>query len=56
MDKEIEKLKDDILNRVGLLEQAINARFDKMKKVIGDYLDLTSNIALASVKTSLKSV
>ena len=56
MDKEIEKMKDDIMEKVDLLNQAINLRFDKMKKVITDYLDLTANISLSAVKTSLKSV
>lgn len=56
MTEEILKILDEMAQKLGLLEKVINERFEKLKKVIGDYLDLTSNIALASVKTSLKSV
>lgn len=64
MDKETEKKQMDIvaaavvdvLKRIDELEQAINARFEKMKKVIGDYLTIGNEFALGAFKTSLKSV
>ncbi|GAH40257.1 unnamed protein product [marine sediment metagenome] len=56
MDKELIERVEGIINRIAKLEELFNLRFDKLKKIIGDYLDLTSNIALSSVKTSLKSV
>jgi len=38
------------------ITEAINLKFESMKKVVGDYLELTSNISLASVKTALKNI
>ena len=38
------------------LHQAIDKRFEAMKKVVGDYLELSSNISIGSVKTNLKNV
>ena len=48
MDEEIENLKLEIEN--------INKRIDTLKKVIGDYMELSSSIALSSVKTNLKNL
>lgn len=56
MDKDLINRFEGIIKRLDLLEQAINIRFDKLKKVVADYLDLSSNISMASVKANLKSV
>jgi len=56
MTEEILKILDEMAQKLGLLENVVNARIDKLKKIIGDYLDLTANISLSAVKTSLKSV
>lgn len=60
MDKEtietMEKLTNAVSERVDKLIELFNLRFEKLKKVIGDYLELSSNLSIASVKTSLKSV
>lgn len=60
MDKEtietMEKLTNAVSERVDKLIELFNAKFENLKKVIGDYLELSSNISLASVKTSLKNV
>jgi len=60
MDKEtietMEKLTNAVSERVDKLIELFNVRFENLKKVIGDYLELSSSISLASVKTSLKSV
>lgn len=52
----MEKLTNAVSERVDKLIELFNLRFENLKKVIGDYLELSSNISLASVKTSLKSV
>lgn len=64
MDAEIKKFIEDEMNdmarlikgKLDNLEMAINKRFDAMKKVVGDYLELSSNIAIGSVKNNLKNV
>ena len=60
MDEKTQKELDEWARLIGTkldnLEQAINKRFDNMKKVVGDYLELSSNIAIGSVKTNLKNV
>lgn len=60
MDAETEKELSDlgrlIKAKLDNLEMAMNKRFDAMKKVIGDYLELSSNISIATVKANLKSV
>ena len=60
MDKEIQKELDEwsrlIKAKLDNLEMAVNKRFDALKKVIGDYLELSSQLSIASVKANLKSV
>jgi len=60
MDKEIQKEMDEwvrlITAKIDNLHEAINKRFEALKKVVGDYLELSSSLSIASVKTSLKSV
>ncbi len=42
--------------KIDNLDKAINLRFENLKKVIGDYLELSSNLSIASVKANLKNV
>lgn len=42
----------DLVARINI----INERIEHLKKVISDYLEAGSNIALASIKANLKSV
>ena len=60
MDAEIKKEIDEWLKlikaKIDNLEKAINLRFDNLKKVIGDYLELSSNLSIATVKANLKNV
>jgi len=54
--KGIEDLLEDIDKKIDVLAGVLNERIEKLKKVIYDYLEAGSNIALASVKANLKSV
>jgi len=56
MDKEILKEIEEINKKLDVLAHILNERIEKLKKVVGDYLEAGSNIALASVKANLKSV
>lgn len=56
MDKELIDRLEGIIKRLDLFEKVVNVRIDKLKKVVGDYLELSSNISMASVKANLKSV
>lgn len=54
--KEIEEWSRLVVGKLDNLEMKINKRFDAMKKVIGDYLDLSSQMSIATVKANLKNV
>ena len=54
--KELDEWSRLIKGKLDNLEKAINLRFENLKKVIGDYLELSSNISMATVKTNIKNV
>lgn len=60
MDKEIQEAMNDwvrlIKGKIDTLERTIGLRFDNMKKVVGDHLELSSNLSIATVKANLKNV
>ena len=56
VDAEMLKKIDEIREHLEMMHQAINKRFENLKKIIGDYLELSSSIAIGSVKTNLKNV
>ena len=64
MEKEtqefIEKELNDWTKLVGAkidnLHNAMDKRFENLKKVVGDYLELSSNLSMATIKANLKSV
>lgn len=60
MDAETKKEMDEwvrlIKGRLDNLEKAVGLRFDSMAKVISDYLELSSNLSMATVKANLKNV
>ena len=64
MEKEVRQAIDDeivemsrlLIAKIDNLHNAMNKRFETLKKVIGDYLDLSSNLSIASVKANLKNV
>lgn len=60
MDQETKQALDiateEIIKRLVNLELVMNKRFENLKKVVGDYLELSSNISIATVKANLKNV
>ncbi len=45
-----------LAERLDALQQAIDARFDRLKKIIIDYMNLGSDFAKGSLITALKQV
>lgn len=56
LKKELDEWTRLINGKLGNLERAINLKFDNLKKVIGDYLELSSNISIGTVKANLKTI
>ena len=60
MDQETKKEIDEWTRLIGAkidnLHKAIDLRFEKLKKLVGDYLELSSNLSIATIKANLKSV
>ena len=56
MDKEIDEWTRLIKAKLDNLDKAMNVRFENLKKVLGDYLELSSNLSIATVKANLKNV
>lgn len=56
VERDINEMVRLIKGKIDNLEKAINLKFDALKKVIGDYLELSSNLSIASVKANLKNV
>lgn len=56
MDKEIKEQIETINEKLDQLGTVVNMRIEKLKKVVGDYLELGANISMATVKANLKSV
>lgn len=56
---DLEKIKeaiDEIYLKLDKLAEVVNVRIEKLKKIVGDYLELGANISMATVKANLKSV
>lgn len=56
LTKEITEWTRLIKAKLDGVEKLMNLRFDNLKKVIGDYLELSSNLSITSVKANLKNV
>ena len=60
MDEQTKKEMDEWVRlmtaKIDNLHMAIDKRFDTLKKVIGDYLELSSNLSISTIKANLKSV
>ena len=56
MDKEIKESIKEIYEKLDQLATVVNIRIEKLKNVVGDYLELGSNISMSTVKANLKSV
>lgn len=56
MDKEIKEQIEAINEKLEHLRTVVNVKFENLKKVVGDYLELGANISMATVKANLKSV
>ena len=60
MDEEEYKRITDMLltleNEIKHVMEITDAKFNLMKRIIGEYLELSSNLAIASVKANLKNV
>lgn len=54
--KEIDEWARLIKAKLDNLDKAMNIRFENLKKVLGDYLELSSNLSIATVKANLKNV
>jgi len=52
MDEETEERFEEVRKNI----EVLNKRFDHMKKIIGDYLELSSSLSMSSVKANLKNV
>jgi len=52
----INKMEGELMEKIDELNKAINARFEHLKKVVADYLEAGSSMAMASVRANLKSV
>ena len=55
-NKELEEWAKLIRAKIDNLHEAMDKRFESLKKVIGEYLELSSNLSIASVKANLKNV
>jgi len=64
MEKETQEFIEKELNewtklvgaKIDNLHNAMDKRFENLKKVVGDYLELSSNLSMATIKANLKSV
>lgn len=45
-----------ICEKIDELHKSVNQRFDNLKKVIGDYLEMSSQMQMSSVKAQLKQI
>ena len=54
--KEIDEMTEVLGKKIDALEMAINKRFDNLKRVVGDYLELSSSLSISTIKANLKSV
>ena len=56
IDAEIIEMTKLFMAKIDNLHDAMMARIDNFKKVIGEYLELSSNLSIATVKANLKNV
>ena len=56
IEHEISEMTRLLKAKLDNLEMAINKRFESFRKVIGDYLELSSSMSISTVKANLKSV
>lgn len=55
-NEELAEVINMIMAKISNLAEAQNKKFDTLKKVIGDYLELSSNISIATIKANLKTI
>ena len=58
-EEEYKKITDMLLtleNEIKHVMEITDAKFNLIKRIIGEYLELSSNLAIASVKANLKNV
>lgn len=51
-----QQIQEGVIKKLNELEKTLNARFDRLKQVITDYLNLGSDFAKGSLITALKQV
>ncbi|MBA7576064.1 hypothetical protein ES708_17901 [subsurface metagenome] len=56
IDEETKDMTREIVKNIEDLGKTMAIRFDHMKQVVGDYLELSSNLSIATIKANLKSV
>ena len=56
MDEKLDETLTEILTKLAKLEKVMNDRFERMKKIVADYLTLGNEFACNTLRTSLKSV
>ena len=60
MDEQTQKELDEWARLIGAkidnLQKLMDHRFEGMKRVIADYLELQSNMAMATIRANLKNV
>jgi hypothetical protein len=54
--KEIEEYSKLMVAKIDNLHYAMDKRFESLKKIICDYLELSSQLSIATVKANLKNV
>jgi len=64
MDEQTKKIIDDeitetirlLMAKIDNLHAVMNKRFEGMKKVVADYLELQSQISMATIRANLKNI
>jgi len=56
MEEDVKKIFEELQREIKVVFETVNARINKLREVIFNYLEAGSSIALSSVKANLKSV
>jgi hypothetical protein len=56
MEEDTKKAIEDMQRKVEIFLNALNERMNKLRDVIYNYLEASSNIGLSSIKANLRSI